>query len=178
MKCTLPRWLSTDPVDLRRINVNTVLGVCAYGLGWVSECVVLCIFATFWCALVSSCIYLYICAILCVKILVFLWMHVRFCQRECVVCWKCAWTMKKAIQLVQKESHTLSLSHTYPGRVKPCSALHTGFTQAPSPCLWSLNLYVSFTVILITSFSLSLHLFLQAIKGKKNDPRWHHSDSW
>lgn len=62
---------------------------------------------------------------------------------------------------------THSLSHTYPGRVKPCSALHTGFTQAPSPCLWSLNLYVSFTVILITSFSLSLHLFLQAIKRKK-----------
>lgn len=25
------RWLSTDPVDLRRININNAMGVCAYG---------------------------------------------------------------------------------------------------------------------------------------------------
>lgn len=61
---------------------------------------------------------------------------------------------RKLYSLFQKKIHTQSHAH----RAKLHSALHTGFTQAPSPRLWSLNLYVSYTVILITFFSLCTSL--------------------
>lgn len=44
MHATL-RWLSTDPVDLRRINGNTALGVCARGFVRVCICVHTCNFS-------------------------------------------------------------------------------------------------------------------------------------
>lgn len=47
---------------------------------------------------------------------------------------------------------------------KKSFSLHSGFIQAPFTSLWSFNLYVSFTVFLITfSFSLSLSAPISAL---------------
>lgn len=148
----MPLWLCTDPQDLCRISVNTVLGVCAYGYLWVcTPCI--CNFVM--CSWVLIHIFAFL-SISCNKNLR------RETARLCVHFY--------GIPFAEPKKPPAS-KHTCPPaapernktkqkkekKEKKSFSLHSGFIQAPFTSLWSFNLYVSFTVFLIT-FPLSLSL--------------------
>lgn len=162
----MPLWLCTDPQDLCRISVNTVLGVCAYGYLWVCT---LCICNFVMCSWVLIYIFAFL-SIFCNKNLG------RKTARLCVHFYGIPFAEPKkrlslnthALLLPQKK--TKHSTKKKKKRKKKSFSLHSGFIQAPFTSLWSFNLYVSFTVFLIT-FSFSLCTYLSSSwKLLKNDP--------